>query len=281
MTALATSDRPVPARAAPPRVPPAEIERLGLALARAARIVRTAEGHHVVHAPRPRGRPRVDAAVEAERLAPETVLTLVQEGWGRIAPDGRLLPSPRALARAGRVEDALRRDKQKRVLVERDEAMIEVDLSESPLRWLAARRDAGGRLFLAAHEVAAGERLRADFTRAGLSPRMGVAWDAPIKGSGAGDRYEFADAVIAGRQRFGRAVVAVGPEFSGLLVDVCCFLKGLEEAEKARHWPARTGKVVLKLALAALARHYGLEGEARGADRAPIRGWTAEAGSAP
>lgn len=44
-----------------------------------------------------------------------------------------------------------------------------------------------------------------------------------------------------------------------MLVDVCCHLAGLSEAEKSRGWPQRSGKVILQIALTRLARYYGLE----------------------
>jgi hypothetical protein len=70
---------------------------------------------------------------------------------------------------------------------------------------------------------------------------------------------------------------AVGPEVSGILVDICCELKGLEEAEKANGWPARAGKVVLQIALTRLAKHYGLiVSDAAARRKTGLRHWGTE-----
>ncbi|MEN0001668.1 MAG: DUF6456 domain-containing protein, partial [Pseudomonadota bacterium] len=63
----------------------------------------------------------------------------------------------------------------------------------------------------------------------------------------------FADAA---RGRVAKALSNVGPELAGLLLDVCCFLKGLERVEAERRWPRRSAKLLLKVALASLDRHY-------------------------
>jgi hypothetical protein len=83
------------------------------------------------------------------------------------------------------------------------------------------------------------------------------------------------DEVIAAKARVERALGAVGPELSGVLIDICCELKGLEAAEKAQGWPARAGKVVLQIALSRLARHYGLIADAQQRRRG-LRHWGAD-----
>lgn len=154
---------------------------------------------------------------------------------------------------------------------------VAIDLEESPLGWLARRRGRDGRSFIAPVQLIAGERLRADFTRAGMAPRLTANWDAVTRADRAGGTagLNASEAMLAARQRVVRALEAVGPEFSGLLMDVCCFLKGLEQVEQERLWPARTAKVVLALGLDRLARHYGLSAAAHGPARARTRAWKA------
>lgn len=140
---------------------------------------------------------------------------------------------------------------------------------ESPLEWLRRRRDVNGQPLIGEAAFAAGERLRRDFTFGQLMPRMTANWDTPITGrrSGARGAADLSDNALAARQRLRRALEAVGPELRGVLLDVCCFLKGIGEVERERGWPARSAKVVLGLALECLARHYGLADHAVGASR--------------
>jgi uncharacterized protein DUF6456 len=166
---------------------------------------------------------------------------------------------------------------QHQIATEFGRASVTIDESESPLAWLARRRGRDGRAMIEPHQLQAGERLRIDFTRADLMPRTTSNWASPIasdrRGTGGNRTGAFTETMIAARQRVRQALDAVGPEFAGLLIDVCCFLKGLEDVESERVWPARSAKVVLQLALDRLARHYGYTAQARGRARAPIRTW--------
>ena len=144
---------------------------------------------------------------------------------------------------------------------------------ESPLARLASRGGRAGGAFLDAAEAIAGERLRADFTRGQLMPGITQRWDSQPRGArgGKGSR-DLSDSAIDARKRVDAAIAAVGPELSGVLLDVCCFLKGLETVERERQWPARSAKLMLKAGLGVLARHYGVKAAPEGG-RPAIRRW--------
>lgn len=136
---------------------------------------------------------------------------------------------------------------------------VQLNLAESPLNWLAQRKDRAGRPFLTAEKVEAGERLRHDFTRAGMMPRMTPGYDGvPVRqGRDCGSScLNPTEVQISARKRFLLAMESVGPELSDVLLRVCCFLEKIGEAERQLDWPARSGKVVLRIALERLAQHY-------------------------
>lgn len=147
------------------------------------------------------------------------------------------------------------------------------DADESPLAWLRRRKGKTGAALITEAEFAAGERLRADFTFAQMGPRVTANWSAAL-GAASGSRrgvpgtgVEISDGALAAGERVRRALGAVGPELSGILIDVCCHLKGLEDLERSAGWPQRSAKVVLQLALMRLARHYGLLSDRDGENR--------------
>lgn len=136
---------------------------------------------------------------------------------------------------------------------------VAVNISESPLSRLSRLKTSTGSSFLEPRELRAGERLRGDFTKGQLQPRLGINWQDPASGGtpySAGGKIDLKDTALSARQRVEKALATVGPEHSGVLVDICCFLKGLALVETERGWPVRSAKVVLKSALSALSRHY-------------------------
>jgi hypothetical protein len=131
--------------------------------------------------------------------------------------------------------------------------------AESPLTWLRTRRDRNGEPLISDQQYLAGERLRMDFERATLARRTTTNWDmAGAGGRGGNVSADLSDQAIAARERYARALEAVGPELSSILAQVCCLSAGLEQAERVLNLPQRSGKAVLGLALTALARHYGM-----------------------
>lgn len=130
------------------------------------------------------------------------------------------------------------------------------NLGESPIAWLARRRDGSGQPWLTPIEAAAGERLREEFESLGSLGRVTMRWDLTPRVSGGRPGLAPAERDHATRERIAKALAAVGPGLREILERVCLMGSALEAAERSLKLPRRAGKTVLKLALQSLARHY-------------------------
>jgi hypothetical protein len=137
---------------------------------------------------------------------------------GRRQGDGRRLLVERALREEGTPSRG------------RPARSVTVNLAESPLGWLRARGLVSERQF------EAGERLRGDWTVAGLSPRVTMRWDAAPSGGRHGGADAALDptlAQIAAKRRTDEALAAVGAGLSDVLWRIVCAGEGMETAERA------------------------------------------------
>ncbi len=135
---------------------------------------------------------------------------------------------------------------------------------DSPLMLLARRRDKDGQPFLSDALVAAGERLREDFELAQIGPSVTQNWDRFLTGrdrSGSGRGRDVDAGPAAARDRVAAALRDLGPGLGDIALRCCCYLEGLASTEKRMGWSARSGKIVLRIALQRLRRHYDEQGQ--------------------
>jgi hypothetical protein len=176
-------------------------------------------------------------------------LTRAGQGWNARAarPD---LPN-RLMAERAAPQDGEERTGTPR----RRPRSVAVNLVESPLGWLMARGMVTPRQF------DAGERLRGDWTMAGLGPSVTMRWDAaPASRTarGPGSTMDPTLAQISAKRRFEAALEAAGGGLRDVLWRVICAGEGLEAAERALRWPKRAGKLVMLMALDRVADFYGI-----------------------
>ena len=115
--------------------------------------------------------------------------------------------------------------------------------------------------YLTGQLIEAGERLREDFELAQMGPRITQNWERFLTAGGERGMTPGrgpAEGPQDARVRVAKAMEALGPGLSDVVFRICCFLEGLETAEKRLGWSARSGKVVLKIGLERLAMHYGI-----------------------
>lgn len=151
--------------------------------------------------------------------------------------------------------------------VETDEGhrkRIRCNMAETPLTLLARRKDRDGQRFLSEDLVRAGERLREDFELAQMAPRVTQNWEWFLTGSDQG-QFSMSQGTTGSDAAGARVMGALrdlGPGLGDVVLRCCCYLEGLERAEKRMGWSARSGKIVLRIALQRLKRHYEGLGDA-------------------
>ncbi|MBQ2263350.1 MAG: helix-turn-helix domain-containing protein [Loktanella sp.] len=128
--------------------------------------------------------------------------------------------------------------------------------TESPLTVLARRRDRDGGYFLSRALVATGERLREDFELAQLATGDRRGWHRAALGQIPPVLAGASATSRAAHDRLRAALHDLGPGLGDVVLRCCCLLEGLEQTEKTMGWSARSGKIVLRIGLDRLARHY-------------------------
>jgi len=131
--------------------------------------------------------------------------------------------------------------------------------SESPLLGLARRKDKDGEPFLNPDLVKAGERLREDFELAQITGPAARSFEAFMTKMEEVDQD--GDSMVSqgardARARVHHAMTDLGAGLGDVAMRCCCLLEGMEVTEKALGWSARSGKIVLRIALQRLRRHY-------------------------
>ncbi len=131
-------------------------------------------------------------------------------------------------------------------------------MAESPLGWLRARG------LVSVRQFDAGEKLRGDFEQAMLGSSVTMRWDASGVSGPRGlapDAPDRTTGQLAAKQRFDAALVAAGPGLSDILWRMVCACESMPDAERALGWPARSGRLVLGMALDRVADYYCIRGE--------------------
>jgi hypothetical protein len=156
-----------------------------------------------------------------------------------------------------------------------DNQGITTNLAESPL----VRLGHGKPAFLGRHHLEAGERVRRLVERAQLRPQLTRDYSSShIGGGGRRGTGDISDMAAYARRSVADLHKILPADCAGVVLDVCGLLKGLQEVERERGWPRRSAKLVLRIGLEQLAKHYGLCPVAVGPPSREDRKWMASDG---
>ena len=202
-----------------------------------------------------------------QRLGAVPALTVshwLVNGWIEEVRRGRIMRYKITLKGAGRVEDAS--VTASNTTATNPEKPLEVPRrrrvqNESPIDVLARRKNREGKPYVSPEEVHAAHRLYEDFVQA-QQPHHRPAtmnWDqiadkvdrCPHGNIIPGSWYNNGTA-----GQFEKALKYVGLGLADILLLCVCYEYGLEQCEKRLGWSARSGKVVLSIALGRLVDFY-------------------------
>ncbi len=134
---------------------------------------------------------------------------------------------------------------------------VRYGLAESPLVALARRREKDGSRFLDESLLSAGERLREDFELAQMGNKKTPNWEnVVVTGMSGAQGDPKCTGPDGARVRVAAALGELGPGLGDVILRCCCQLEGMETVERRMGWAARSGKIVLRIALQRLRRHY-------------------------
>ena len=136
--------------------------------------------------------------------------------------------------------------------------------AESPLAVLARRKRGRGEAWLTPELVAAGLRFREAWEIAQLGGRVTTDWDRLVAGHvssrGSRDTGGGSTRRLVAEEGLSAAIKALGPDMAETVIMAVCKEQGMEDIEERLDYPARSGKIVLRIALRTLERHYAEAG---------------------
>lgn len=134
-----------------------------------------------------------------------------------------------------------------------------------------------GQGFLEPHHLEAARRVSQLFDRAHLTPRVTMHYSPmPKAGPNTGAPVQITDMAAEARQALAEIHRTLPADCAAVVIDVCCYEKGLQAIETERGWPRRSAKLVLRIGLDHLAAHFGLSASATGPKTNGAQSWMGE-----
>lgn len=126
-------------------------------------------------------------------------------------------------------------------------------LRETPIQMLARKKGVDGKKYLKENHVKSALILLSDYKLAefDLHPVGSVAEVINYQYSSETDA-----SILSAHKRLCGALSLLQEDMANIALRCCCLQEGVETAERALAWPARSGKIVLRIALALLSEHY-------------------------